>query len=85
MAIEDPDEIPLPGELDGEEEAPFRRRQRAVPVRRGRFARGRRLLRWTLLAVFVLPLIVYAGYGKWETGERRERFPAVARREEVAG
>jgi len=74
MAIEDPDEIPLPGELDGDEEAPFRRRQRAVPVRRGHFARVRRLLRWTLLAVFVLPLIGYVGYRLAAFGLTSPRF-----------
>jgi len=62
MAIEDPDEIPLPGELDAEEESPFRRRQKVVPVRHGRLGRVRRLLRWTLLAVLVLPPLGYVAY-----------------------
>jgi cell division protein FtsQ len=62
MAIEDTDEIPLPGEFDDEEESPFRRRQKVVPVRRGRLGRARRWLRWGLYGVFVLPLFAYGGY-----------------------
>jgi cell division protein FtsQ len=62
MAIEDPDEIPLPGELDAEEESPFRRRQKVVPVRHGRLGRVWRLLRWMLLALLVLPPLGYVAY-----------------------
>jgi len=62
MTIEDPDEIPLPGELDPEEESPFRRRQKVVPVRHGRLGRVRHLLRWTLFAVLVLPPLGYVAY-----------------------
>ena len=74
MGIEDSDEIPLPGELDGEEESPFRRRQRVVPVRRGRFGRVRRFLRWTLVGVLVLPPLGYASYRLVVFGLTSPRF-----------
>lgn len=74
MGIEDTDEIPLPGELDGEEESPFRRRQRVVPVRRGRFGRVRRFLRWTLVGVLVLPPLGYASYRLAVFGLTSPRF-----------
>jgi cell division protein FtsQ len=74
MAIENTDEIPLPGELDGEEESPFRRRQRVVPVRRGRLGRVRRFLRWTLVGVLVLPPLGYASYRLAVFGLTSPRF-----------
>jgi cell division protein FtsQ len=54
------DKIPLPGELDGEDESPYLRRQKALPVRRSRVSRR---LRWALFGVFVLLPVGFAGYG----------------------
>jgi len=62
MSIDDTDNVPLPGELEEEEESPYRRRQRAVPVRRGRFAHVRRILRWSGFALLVLLPVGYSGY-----------------------
>lgn len=63
MTFSDPEHIPLPDEADAEEESPYRRRQKAVEVRRKRFpGRARRLLRWTLFGVFVLLPGGYVGY-----------------------
>ena len=74
MSIDDTDNIPLPGELEEEEESPFRRRQRAVPVRRGRFARLRRILRWSGFAVLVLLPVSYSGYRLAVFGLNSPRF-----------
>lgn len=74
MSIDDTDNIPLPGELEEEEESPFRRRQRAVPVRRGRFARVRRILRWSALALLVLLPVGYSGYRLAVWGLTSPRF-----------
>jgi cell division protein FtsQ len=62
MLMAEPEPKPLPGELEDEEETPFRRRQKAVPVRRGRFWRLRRLLRAAVYVLVLLPLLVYAAY-----------------------
>ncbi len=54
MGLEEREDIPLPGELDAEEESPYLRRQKAVAVRRARFSRR---VRWILLGSLVfLPL-----------------------------
>lgn len=74
MSIDDTDNIPLPGELEEEEESPFRRRQRAVPVRRGRFARVRRILRWSGFALLVLLPVGYVGYRLALFGMTSPRF-----------
>ncbi len=74
MSIDDTDNIPLPGELEEEEESPFRRRQRAVPVRRGRFTRVRRILRWSGLALLVLLPAGYSGYRLAVFGLTSPRF-----------
>ena len=62
METADSAESPLPGELEEEQESPFRRRQRTVPVRRGRLWRFRRSLRWMVVGITVLPLLGYGGY-----------------------
>jgi cell division protein FtsQ len=62
MAEEDLDDITLPAELDAEDESPYRRRQRAVSVRRKRLGRLRFVLKWGLVALLVLPAVGYAGY-----------------------
>lgn len=74
MAIEDPDELPIDGELDAVEESPFRRRQKVVPVRRGRFRRLRWILRWTLVAALVLPPLGYVAYRLIGFGLTSPRF-----------
>ncbi len=58
MELLEHDEVPLPDELDAEEESPYLRRPKAVPVRRNRFA-GR--VRWILFAVGVLLPVGVAG------------------------
>lgn len=63
MSIVDGEHIPMPVGLDTEEESPYRRRQKAVAVRRGRFSRlVRRLLRWAPFGAFMLLLVGYVGY-----------------------
>jgi len=62
MAEEELDDITLPTELDAEDESPYRRRQRAVSVRRRRLGRLRFVLKWGLAALLVLPAVGYAGY-----------------------
>jgi len=62
MAVEDVDDIPLDDEVASEREPEFRRRPRAVPVRRGRLARLKRALRWGLGLVLILPPMGYGGY-----------------------
>jgi cell division protein FtsQ len=53
------DEIPLPGELDGEEDSPYLRRQKAVAVRRHRISRR---WRWALFTIAVVFPVGSAGY-----------------------
>jgi cell division protein FtsQ len=62
MAEEELDDITLPTELDAEDESPYRRRQRAVSVRRRRLGRLRFILKWGLVALLVLPAVGYSGY-----------------------
>lgn len=63
MSVRDPEHNPLSAELDGEQESPFRRRQKAVQVRRSRFSRRVRvLLAGAFFGVFVLLPVGYAGY-----------------------
>jgi cell division protein FtsQ len=59
MDLEKQDGIPLPGELDREEDSPYLRRQKAVAVRRGRISRR---WRWMLFSVVVLLPAGIAGY-----------------------
>ncbi len=62
MDTEDLDDITLEDDSMAEKESPFRRRPRAVPVRRGRLPRLKRVLRWALwLGVIVTPM-GYGGY-----------------------
>ena len=49
-------------DFDADEVSPYRRRQKAVPVRSRRFARLRRVLRWLLFTTFVLLPVAYAAY-----------------------
>lgn len=59
MELEKQDIIPLPGELDGEEDSPYLRRQKAVAVRRSRISRR---WRWLLFIVGVLLPVGLGGY-----------------------
>jgi cell division protein FtsQ len=57
------DPIPLPGELDGDDESPYRRRTREVVVRRGRVPRRfGRVLKWTALTMLAAAPLVFTGY-----------------------
>ena len=53
-------DLPLsPDDVDSDEESPYLRRQKSVPVRRSRFSRR---MRWTLFAFAVLLPVAVAGY-----------------------
>ena len=49
-------------DFDADEVSPYRRRQKAVPVRSRRLAHLRRVLRWLLFTAFVLLPVAYAAY-----------------------
>ncbi len=51
MDLAERDHVPLPGELDAEEESPYLRRQKAVAVRRSRFSPSARWVLFGLLAL----------------------------------
>lgn len=57
--MERQDEITLPGELEGEEDSPYLRRQKAMAVRRSRISRRGR---WMLFIVGVLLPVGLGGY-----------------------
>lgn len=59
MELGEREDIPLPGELEAEEESPYLRRQKAVTVRRSRTSR---LLRHLLFGVFVVIPVGFLGY-----------------------
>lgn len=56
------DDIPRPGDLDTDEVSPYRRRAKAVPVRRARWPRLLRVLRIAALAVLIVPPSGYVIY-----------------------
>lgn len=56
------DKVLLPEDLDPEEEPPYRRRRKAVPVRRSRFVSLARLLKWALWVVLVFAPLALASY-----------------------
>lgn len=56
------DDIPRADDLDPDEVPPYRRRPKAVPVRRTRFPRLARVMRIAAWVLFVLLPGVYAGY-----------------------
>lgn len=60
MNQEEIDDIPI--ENDSEKETPFRRRSKAVPVRRGRAGRWRAIARWGGILVFALVPMGYGAY-----------------------
>ena len=62
MAIEEMDDIELEDENEEEKESGFRRRPKAVPVRRGRARRWKRLLRW---GFWIALILAPAGYGSY--------------------
>jgi cell division protein FtsQ len=74
MAVEEPDDIPLDDEVETEPESPFRRRPRAVPLRHGRWARVRRLLKWSVWLLLILPPMGYGGYRLAVFGFTSPRF-----------
>jgi cell division protein FtsQ len=59
MELLEQDATPLPDELEPEEESPYLRRQKAVPVRRKRISRR---VRWVVFALGVLLPVGGAGY-----------------------
>lgn len=56
------DDIQLPDELEEEEESPFRRRQKPVQVRGGRFAQLGLSLKWGIVALLVVVPVGYVAY-----------------------
>ncbi len=63
MSITDVGDILPPSELDSEEESPYLRRQKPVPVRRSRFSRAVGvLLQGVLVGIVGLLPVSYAGY-----------------------
>lgn len=62
MSLSDADRDLLAEDLDSGEESPYRRRPRAVEVRRGRLPRLRRLLRWSFSAGVTLALLGFGGF-----------------------
>ncbi len=59
MGLADNDDIPLPGDLDPEDESPYLRRQKAVGVRRARLSRRV----WLILKAGFFSLIILAPLG----------------------
>jgi cell division septal protein FtsQ len=68
------EDLPIEDDLDAEEESPYRRRSKAVAVRRGRWGGVRRALRWGGLLLFVLIPAGYAGYRLVLYGVTSARF-----------
>ena len=62
MAIEETDDVDLTEEGEEVKESAFRRRPKAVPVRRGRTSRWRRILRWGIWSALILAPAGYGGY-----------------------
>ena len=62
MSIEEFDDIELEQGDEDEKEPAYRRRPRAVPVRRGRGSRWKRVARWGFLALLILVPAGYGGY-----------------------
>jgi cell division septal protein FtsQ len=74
MAVDEIDDIPPEDESATEEESPFRRRPRAVPVRRGKAGRLKRLLRWAIWGLVILPAVGYGSYRLAMFGLTSPRF-----------
>ncbi len=56
------DEVLLPEEMDGVEESPYRRRRKALTVRRRRFAALKRVVRWCLWLMLVFAPLAWGSY-----------------------
>jgi cell division protein FtsQ len=83
MDVTKDDDIPLPDELEEEEESPFRRRQKPVQVRRGRLAGLRQFLKWSLVSLVVVVPASYAAYRLGYYAATSPRF-TLASAEDVA-
>src|SRR5439155_7421705 len=62
MLFADAGDNPVTADFDADEISPYRRRQKALPVRSRRFVRLRWSLRALLFTAFVLLPVAYAGY-----------------------
>ena len=60
MEMVEQDELPMPDDLDSQEESPYLRRQKSGPVRRSRISRR---VRVALFVIGVLLPVGFAGYG----------------------
>jgi cell division protein FtsQ len=74
MSRDDIDDLEREPEEEEEKESAFRRRGRAVPVRRGRGSRWRRLAQWACLSLLVLIPLGYGGYRLAEFGSTSPEF-----------
>ena len=74
MNREDIDDITLENDIEAGTESPFRRRSKAVPVRRGRARRLKTIVRWGFLLVLTLVLLGYGGYRLSLFGSRSPEF-----------
>jgi cell division protein FtsQ len=57
MELLEQDALPIPDELDREEESPYLRRKKSVPVRRGRISRRVRVALWVLAVLLPAGLV----------------------------
>jgi cell division septal protein FtsQ len=78
MGVARDEDIPLSDELEEEEESPFRRRQKPVQVRRGRFSRLRGVVKWTLVGLLVLAPVSYVAYRLGYFAATSPRFTATS-------
>ena len=78
MDVANDDEIPLPDELEEEEESPFRRRQKPVQVRRARFAAMRQFLKWSLVSLVAVVPGCYAAYRLGYYAATSPRFTLIS-------
>ncbi len=85
MDVLEDDDIQLPDELE-EEESPFRRRQKPVHVRGGRFAHLGLSLKWGIVALLVLVPASYVAYRLGYFVATSSRFAVTsAENVEIAG
>ncbi len=74
MAKDEIDDLELEPEDEEEKEPAFRRRSKAVPVRRGRASRWKRVMRWAIVAFLILIPLGYGGYRLAIFGESSPDF-----------
>lgn len=78
MKSDDSDEILLPDKLDVEDETPYPRRPRAVPVRRKRFSK-KKLLLGSVIGLVVLVPLAYFSFRLGQYARSSPRFNIASR------